>query len=60
MERIVGKRKKIGLSGFNIQKKSGTLLLFNGNEQIGPFGEDIDATKICKRIVISKECLKKR
>lgn len=60
MEKVIGRRKKVSLNGINIKKENGTLLLFNGDEQIGPFGENVDATKICKRIVVSKKYLKKR
>ena len=60
MDEITRRSTKVSLNGLNFQKENDRLFLFCGDEQIGPFGEDIDATKICKRIVISKECLKNK
>jgi len=60
MDKITKRSTKVSLNGFNLQKENERLFLFRGDEQIGPFSESVDAAKICKRIVISKKCLKKR
>ena len=60
MEKVTGRRKKVSLNGISIKKVKGILLLFNGKEQIGPFGKNVDAITICLQIVISKKCLKNK
>ena len=57
MDEIIRGSTKVNLDGFNLQKENNRLFLFNGNEQIGPLDENIDATKVCKDIVTSKKYL---
>ena len=59
MEKVIGKSTKVSLNGFNIQKDNGTFFLFHANEQITPFDENIDATKVCRSMCISSIANKK-
>ena len=60
MDKIIAGSTKVSLNGFNLQKENDRLFLFRGDEQISPFGKNIDATKVCKQVIISKECFKNK
>ena len=60
MDKITKRNTKVSLNGFNLQKENDRLFLFRGDEQISRFGENVNATKVCKQIIISRKCSKNK
>lgn len=56
MDKITRRSTKVSLNGFNLQKEDDRLFLFRGDDQIYPLGGNINATEVCKQIIISKKC----